>query len=80
MYPIKFENLYYERIWGGKHLEKFRDNVPAGVIGESWDIACHKNGISKVANGELKGKTFEEIIQLYGERRFFDSQIILYTK
>jgi mannose-6-phosphate isomerase len=67
MYPIKFENLYYERIWGGKHLEKFRNNVPSGVIGESWDIACHKNGTSKVENGELKGKTFEEIIKLYGE-------------
>lgn len=67
MYPIKFENLYYERIWGGKDLEKFRDNVPEGVIGESWDIACHKNGTGKVENGELKGKTFDEIIQLYGE-------------
>ena len=67
MYPIKFENLYYERIWGGKHLEKFRENVPSGVIGESWDIACHKNGTGKVENGELKGKTFKEIIKLYGE-------------
>ncbi|WP_297428853.1 type I phosphomannose isomerase catalytic subunit [Clostridium sp.] len=68
MYPIKFENLYYERIWGGKHLEKFRNNVPEGVIGESWDIACHKNGTGKVENGELKGKTFHEIIELFGEK------------
>ncbi len=68
MYPIKFENLYYERIWGGKDLEKFRNNVPEGVIGESWDIACHKNGTGKVENGELKGKTFDEVIQLYGEK------------
>lgn len=68
MYPIKFENLYYERIWGGKHLEKFRDNVPNGVIGESWDIACHKNGTGRVENGELKGKDFNELIELYGEK------------
>jgi mannose-6-phosphate isomerase len=68
MYPIKFENLYYERIWGGKHLEKFRNNIPQGVIGESWDIACHKNGTGIVANGELRGKTFEEIIKIYGEK------------
>lgn len=66
MYPIKFENLYYERIWGGKDLQRFRDNVPKGIIGESWDIACHKNGTGKVKNGELKGKTFDEIIKLYG--------------
>lgn len=68
MYPIKFENLYYERIWGGNDLQKFRNNVPEGVIGESWDIACHKNGTGKVENGELKGKTFNEIIELYGEK------------
>jgi mannose-6-phosphate isomerase len=67
MYPIKFENLYYERIWGGKDLEKFRSNVPEGVIGESWDIACHKNGTGKVVNGDLKGRTFHEIIKLYGK-------------
>ena len=74
MYPIKFENLYYERIWGGKDLKKFRDNVPDGIIGESWDIACHKNGTGKVENGQLKGKTFEEIIKLYGEK-FLGSEI-----
>lgn len=68
MYPIKFENLYYERIWGGKDLEKFRNNVPEGVIGESWDIACHKNGTGKVANGELKGKGFNEVIKEYGNK------------
>ncbi|OOM13776.1 type I phosphomannose isomerase catalytic subunit [Clostridium saccharobutylicum] len=67
MYPIKFENLYYERIWGGNGLEKFRNNVPKGIIGESWDIACHKNGTGVVANGELKGKTFNEIIEVYGD-------------
>ena len=69
MYPIKFENLYYERIWGGKGLEKFRNNVPKDlVIGESWDIACHKNGVGKVANGALKGKGFDEIIKEYGHK------------
>ena len=66
MYPIKFENLYYDRIWGGKDLEKFRDNIPEGVIGESWDIACHKNGTGKVVNGKLKGKGFDQIIDEYG--------------
>ncbi len=68
MYPIKFDNLYYERIWGGHGLESFRDNIPKDkVIGESWDIACHKNGTGTVVNGELKGKRFDEIIKLYRE-------------
>ena len=45
-----------------------RNNVPEGVIGESWDIACHKNGTGKVANGELKGKGFDEVIKEYGNK------------
>ncbi|GAA0077684.1 class I mannose-6-phosphate isomerase [Clostridium sp. CTA-5] len=65
MYPIKFENLYYERIWGGRDLASFRDNMPEGTIGESWDIACHENGVGVVVNGSLKGMSFEEIIKLY---------------
>ncbi|MEW9093584.1 MAG: type I phosphomannose isomerase catalytic subunit [Clostridiaceae bacterium] len=68
MYPIKFKNLYYEKIWGGRDLEKFRDNLPDGNIGESWDIACHPNGMSIVDNGKFKGKRFDELIKEYGKK------------
>lgn len=68
MYPLKFENLYYEKIWGGRDLEGFRDNLPQGDIGESWDVACHKNGMSIVANGEFKGRRFDELINEYKEK------------
>ncbi len=68
MYPIKFKNLYYDRIWGGNALKKFRDNIPDGVIGESWDVACHPNGIGEVENGNLKGKKFDEIINKFKEK------------
>lgn len=63
MYPIKFENLYYEKIWGGRDLELFRDDIPEGNIGESWDVACHKNGMSIVKNGEFKGLRLDELIE-----------------
>ncbi|WP_346940044.1 type I phosphomannose isomerase catalytic subunit [uncultured Clostridium sp.] len=65
MYPIKFENLYYEKIWGGRKLEEYRINLPKGNIGESWEIACHKNGMSIVSNGKYKGKALIEIIKKY---------------
>jgi Phosphomannose isomerase len=66
MYPIRFENLYYEKIWGGRDLKSFRDNLPEGNIGESWDIACHPNGTGIAANGEFKGIRFDELIKEYG--------------
>ena len=67
MYPIKFENLYYEKIWGGRDLESFRSNLPEGNIGESWDVACHENGTSIVANGRFKGISFDKLIESNGE-------------
>ena len=67
MYPIKFENLYYEKVWGGRDLEKFRENLPKGNIGESWDIACHPNGTGIVVNGEFKGISFDDLIKTRGK-------------
>lgn len=67
MYPLKFQNLYFEKIWGGRDFEKFRNNLPKGNIGESWDIACHPNGIGIVANGDLKGMSFEQLIKTKGK-------------
>ena len=70
MYPIKFENLYYDKVWGGRDLESFRNNLPKGDIGESWDIACHTNGMGIVANGRFKGLSFNKLIENYGEEIF----------
>lgn len=68
MYPLKFKNLYFEKVWGGRDLESFRDNLPKGKIGESWDIACHHNGISIVANGKYKGIGLDQLIKMKGEK------------
>lgn len=66
MYPIRFENIYYDKIWGGRDFASFRNNLPDGMIGESWDVACHENGMSIVANGEFAGMSFRELINLKG--------------
>lgn len=66
MYPLKFENIYSEKVWGSRDLETFRGNLPEGKIGESWDVACHKNGTSIVANGEYKGIRLDDLITKKG--------------
>lgn len=66
MYPLKFENLYYDKIWGGRDLELFRSNLPEGNIGESWDVACHPHGTSVVCNGEFKSMRLDELIKIKG--------------
>jgi len=68
MYPIKFENIYFEKIWGGRDFQNFRNNLPQGNIGESWDVACHANGTSIIANGEFKGMKISQLIEKLGHK------------
>ncbi len=63
MYPLKMKPIYFEKIWGGKALSKFRNDVPDTRIGEAWDIACHPNAVSEISNGPLKGKQLSKIIE-----------------
>lgn len=68
LYPLFFEPIYKNIIWGGRKLETyFKRNIPEGNVAESWEVCCHKNGMSIIKNGPLKGKTLDEVIKLYGK-------------
>ncbi len=68
-YPIRFEPILKEKIWGGNKLKKLL-NKPSDRddIGESWEISGVKNDISVVENGPLKGKTLNDLLEEYKER------------
>jgi mannose-6-phosphate isomerase len=68
MYPLKFKPVYFEKIWGGRGLERFKKDLPEGNIGESWELSCHKNGLSIIENGIYKGKTLKEVTEIEGEK------------
>jgi len=64
-YPLKFDHKYIEKIWGGRKLEKYRDDLPEGKIGESWDISARNEELNIVTNGKLAGKTLKELTEMY---------------
>jgi mannose-6-phosphate isomerase len=66
-YPLKFEPIYKQRIWGGQRLrEVFGKDLPAGQkIGESWELADLPEDKSVIANGELSGQTLRSAIEQY---------------
>ena len=40
LYPLKFDPIYKERIWGGNKLNSFLGkDIPDGTIGESWELS-----------------------------------------
>ena len=64
-YPIMFEPIYMDRIWGGRKLEElFGRKLPSSLVGESWDISCRPAEMGMVKNGQLCGTTFEQLISL----------------
>jgi len=66
-YPIKFEPILKEKIWGGNKLKNvLHKKSNLANIGESWEIAAvNQDATSVVANGRLKGKNLQEILTQY---------------
>ena len=70
LYPVSFEPIYKEKVWGGRRLEWLGRRLPVGQpIGESWDVVEE----SVVRNGRWAGKTLAQLAaelksSLLGER------------
>lgn len=62
MYPLKFRNIYYEKPWGSNKLSQYRNNIANEKIGESWEVACHENGMTEVSNGKFAGEALIDVI------------------
>jgi mannose-6-phosphate isomerase len=68
LYPLQFEPILKERIWGGTKLKTFLNKpITSNITGESWEISTVENDVSVVANGSLKGKSLNELINEFPE-------------
>src|SRR3954449_6923528 len=65
LYPLIFEPIFKERIWGGRAIERlYGKKLPAGVpIGESWEISDRPGDASVVANGPLAGRDLRWLME-----------------
>lgn len=68
LYPMKLNAPCKDYIWGGNRLrEEYGKASDAEKIAESWELSCHKDGESVIANGELSGKTLSAFIEENGK-------------
>jgi mannose-6-phosphate isomerase len=66
LYPLKFQPILKPVIWGGSEICRFKGIQPTREgIGESWEISSVKGNVSVVSNGDLGGKTLDELISEY---------------
>ena len=63
MYPLQFEPILKDRIWGGEKLKTVLNKpIVSSITGESWELSTVEGDVSVVANGVLKGKSLTELI------------------
>jgi mannose-6-phosphate isomerase len=67
LYPLKFEPILLDKIWGGSDLVKNwgKNADPSRKIGECWEISSIPDHLSVVSNGFLAGNNIEELIEVY---------------
>jgi mannose-6-phosphate isomerase len=68
LYPIVFEPIFKERVWGGRTLERlYGKHLPAAVpIGESWEISDRPGDVSIIGNGPFAGRTLRWLMDEHG--------------
>lgn len=68
LYPLKFQPILKDKIWGGQKLNQIlnkQSDLPN--IGESWEISDVEGDTSVVINGLLQGQTLKQLVQTYKE-------------
>jgi mannose-6-phosphate isomerase len=67
LYPLKFNPIYKDKIWGGQKLKTFlnKDFGKLPNCGETWEISGVQGELSVVSNGYLKGNNIQELVEIY---------------
>lgn len=66
VYPIKFNPILKEKIWGGNKLGNLLGkDTDKENVGESWEISDVNGNISEVSNGTYKGANLKELIETH---------------
>ncbi|WP_452227155.1 type I phosphomannose isomerase catalytic subunit [Lacinutrix cladophorae] len=64
VYPIKFNPILKEKIWGGNKLGTLLGkDTNKNNVGESWEISDVNGNISEVSNGAYKGASLKTLIE-----------------
>lgn len=84
MSVLKLRPSCKDYLWGGRRLiEEYGKECDKEVLAETWELSCHPDGPSTIANGEYAGKILQQYIDIKGKevlgtncRRFRDFPIL----
>ena len=62
-YPLQFQPIFKDRIWGGTKLRTvLYKPITSAITGESWELSTVDGDVSVIANGEFAGKSLTAFI------------------
>lgn len=64
-YPLSFQPILKDRIWGGTKLTTLGKQLPSNTIGESWEISMIDDDVNLVTNGVYKDQSLKKLIDVY---------------
>lgn len=65
--PMLLQPVYKEYIWGGdRFITEFHRRLNPGRYAESWEIADHPDGRTRILNGPCSGQTLSEALVEHG--------------
>lgn len=68
MYPLLLKPPIKDYLWGGTKLKTdFGFKTEKDIAAEAWMLSAHKDGMNVVLNGEHKGKTINEVLEIWGK-------------
>ena len=66
MTPFKLKPTIKDYIWGGTRLrDEFGMESSLERLAESWELSCHKDGLSVISGGEYDGMTLEDFLKAH---------------
>lgn len=67
LYPLRLKSVLKDYIWGGERLVKEYNKASEGdQVAESWELACHRDGMNVIMNGPFEGHTLQEYLDSEG--------------
>lgn len=64
-YPLLFNPILKDRIWGGNKLATLEKKLTSETTGESWELSMVEDNLSVVANGKYENQTIESLIEAF---------------
>ena len=81
---LKLIPSFKDYLWGGHRLaDEYNKKYDGKILAESWELSCHPDGPSVIANGQYAGMTLSKFIETEGKevlgencRRFRDFPVL----